>query len=149
MDSVMREEIRVLLGLSTMTLATCGASGEPHAAPVYFVADEATLELYFFSEASSQHSLDLCTNPSAAVAIYPEVWEWQAIRGLQMRGRVNIVSPGEEWQRAWQAYQRKFPFVRHLEAVVARARLYRFQPTWLRWIDNRYGLGHKQEWNLP
>lgn len=76
------------------------------------------------------------------------MWEWQAIRGLQMRGRVNLVSQGEEWQRAWEAYRSKFPFVQHLRAVIARNQLYRFQPSWLRWIDNRLGLGHKQEWHL-
>ncbi|MCX8062156.1 MAG: pyridoxamine 5'-phosphate oxidase family protein [Anaerolineales bacterium] len=140
------EAILELLGLSTMTLATSDLSGNPHAAPVYFVAEE--LRLYFFSDSNSQHSRDLQENPLAAVAIYPEVWEWQAIRGLQMRGKAEVVLQGEEWQRAWEAYQRKFPFVKHLRAVVARNMLYRFQPAWLRWIDNRLGLGHKQEWHL-
>lgn len=142
----MNEAVLELLGLSTMTLATCGLNGEPHAAPVYFVAEE--LRLYFFSADDSQHSRDLQENPLAAVVIYPEVWEWQTIRGLQMRGKVEAVLQGEEWQQAWEAYQRKFPFVKHLRAIVARNRLYRFQPLWLRWIDNRLGLGHKQEWNL-
>lgn len=140
------KEIRELLALSTMTLATAALNGEPHAAAVYFVAEG--LQLYFFSADDSQHSRDLQENPLAAVAIYPEVWEWQAIRGLQMRGRVDLVSQGEEWQRAWEAYRSKFPFVQHLKAVVARNQLYRFQPSWLRWIDNRLGLGHKQEWHL-
>ncbi len=38
-----------LLALPAMTLATTGPSGEPHAAPVYFAADE-DQRLYFFSE---------------------------------------------------------------------------------------------------
>lgn len=143
---MMNEAIRELLGLSTMTLATCGLNGEPHAAPVYFVSDE--LKLYFFSDANSRHSRDLQQNPLAAVAIYPEVWGWRSIRGLQMHGRAEPIPLGEEWQLAWENYQRKFPFVRYLRAVVARNVLYGFQPSWLRWIDNRFGLGHKQEWHL-
>lgn len=142
----MNDEVRALLELSTMTLATCDACGQPHAAAVYFVAEG--LKIYFFSDASSQHSQDLQENPRAAITIYPEVWQWQSIRGLQMRGTVKPIPQGEEWLKAWAAYQQKFPFVKTLKAVVARNVLYRFQPTWMRWIDNRLGLGHKQEWNL-
>ncbi len=142
----MNEAIRELLSLSTMTLATSGLNGEPHAAAVYFVAEE--LNLYFFSDGNSQHSQDLRENPRAAVAIYPEVWEWRDIRGIQMRGQVRTIAHGLEWQRIWEKYQQKFPFVKHLKAVVARNQLYGFQPAWLRWIDNRYGLGYKQEWTL-
>ncbi|PWH16942.1 MAG: hypothetical protein DDG59_08575 [Anaerolineae bacterium] len=142
----MNESIRALLQLSTMTLATCSLSGEPHAAAVYFAAID--LKLYFFSDTNSQHSQDLRENPLAAVVIYPEVWDWQTIRGIQMRGRVDVIPSGEEWQRAWETYQIKFPFVRQIESIVARNVLYRFQPNWLRWMDNRFGLGHKEEWHL-
>lgn len=142
----MNEAVRELLQLSTMTLATSSLHGEPHAAAVYFVAKD--LKLYFFSDAKSQHSRDLQENPLAAVTIYPEVWDWRAIRGIQMRGRVEVIAPGEEWQLAWESYQRKFPFVKQLKTVVARNLLYGFEPTWLRWLDNRFGLGHKQEWHL-
>ncbi len=142
----MNDEVRELLKLSTMTLATCGLKGEPHAAAVYFVADG--LKLYFFSDANSQHSQDLRENPRAAVAIYPDVWEWQEIKGIQMRGWAKAIVEEAEWQSIWEKYQRKFPFVKHLKAVVARNVLYGFEPFWLRWMDNRYGLGHKQEWQL-
>jgi hypothetical protein len=37
---VQQRAVDDLLALATMTLATTGATGEPHAAPVYFVADE-------------------------------------------------------------------------------------------------------------
>ncbi|GAB4469377.1 MAG: hypothetical protein Kow0088_01270 [Anaerolineales bacterium] len=142
----MNEAIDELLGLSTLTLATCSENGEPHAAAVYFAADG--LKIYFFSDANSQHSRDLEQNPRAAITIYPEVWQWQAIRGLQMRGMVELVPMGEEWERAWNCYQQKFPFVKRLKAVVARNKLYRFRASWLRWLDNRFGLGFKQEWHL-
>ena len=55
------------LALPAMTLATTGADGSPHAAAVYFAADEQN-RFYFFSEADSQHTLDVSANPRAATA---------------------------------------------------------------------------------
>ncbi len=131
-----------------MTLATTGADGEAHAAAVYFAAAE-DLKLYFFSAADSQHSLDLKLHPQAAAAIYPQATGWQAIRGLQLRGRAEMLPPGAEWQAAWEVYAGKFPFVKALKAIVLSNALYAFTPRWLRLVDNRRGFGFKQEWDLP
>jgi uncharacterized protein YhbP (UPF0306 family) len=106
------------------------------------------LQFYFFSEIDSQHALDLEYNPTAAGTIYPECNGWRDIRGLQMRGRVHRVESGPAWEAAWSAYSQKFPFVKGLAAVVARNQLYGFSPSWIRMLDNRFGLGFKREWNL-
>jgi uncharacterized protein YhbP (UPF0306 family) len=136
-----------LLSLSTLTLATSGPSGEPHAAPVYFVADH-DLRFYFFSDLDSQHARDLASNPAAAGTIYPESNGWRDIRGLQMRGSARIVEPSPEWDAAWSVYCQKFPFVKGLAAVISRNALFVFRPDWIRMLDNRYGLGFKREWDL-
>lgn len=133
-----------LLALPALTLATTGSAGEPHAAPVYFAADEAQ-RLYFFSNPASQHSLDLAENPLAAAAIHPMVSGWQEIRGLQLRGRVRVVELGREWNQAWALYQSKFPFVDQLKEALARTTLYVFEPDWIRRVDNRQGFGFKEE----
>ena len=140
--------ISELLQLATMTIATTGADGEAHAAAVYFAAGE-DLALYFFSAADSQHSQDLRRRPQAAAAIYPQVTGWQAIRGLQLRGRAEALPSGAEWQAAWDVYAAKFPFVKALKSIVASNELYAFTPRWLRLVDNRRGFGFKQEWDLP
>ena len=137
-----------LLSVSTMTLATTGSSGETHAAPVYFVADE-ELKLYFFSAPDSQHGQDITHNPFAAVAFYPECQGWEDIRGLQMRGEVRVVEPGPQWEAAWERYAAKFPFASQLKDIVAQNMLYVFLPDWIRLVDNRQGFGFKQEWTLP
>jgi hypothetical protein len=137
-----------LLSLSAMTLSTSSPSGEPHAAPVYFVAGEG-MRLYFFSEADSRHSLDLKDNPRAAIAIYPECHDWRDIRGLQLRGEVRRVPRGAEWEAAWKLYAAKFPFVSALKAVVERNTLHVFVPHWVRLVDNSRGFGFKEEWTLP
>lgn len=134
-----------LLALPAMTLATSGPGDTPHAAPVYFAADEQTQRLYFFSDPASQHALDLAANPQAAAAIHPLVAGWQEIRGLQLRGSVKVVPPGEEWQRAWQLYRAKFPFADQFEQAVVRSTLYVFIPDWIRLVDNRKGFGYKEE----
>ena len=136
-----------LLFVSTMTLATVGSTGEPHAAPVYFATDS-QLRFYFFSESTSQHTQDIQYKSSAAAALYPECLDWQGIRGAQMRGIVQPVDPGGQWEAAWQLYKSKFPFVSELKEVVARNQLHCFSPTWIRLIDNRRSFGFKQEWLL-
>ena len=141
----MNKTIRQILAtVSTMTLATTNLQASPYAAPVYFVSDE-KLRLFFFSDPGSRHCQDLAENPQAAAAIYPAVEDWRSIRGLQLQGRVDLVESGPVSDQAWQLYQEKFPFVRHLRAIVARHQLYTFTPIWLRLIDNAQGLGHKQE----
>jgi uncharacterized protein YhbP (UPF0306 family) len=144
-----------LLKLSTLTLATVGSTGKPHAAPVYFVAVcedlleiGKSLQLYFFSDPASQHAQDLTYRSEAAAAIYPEVDTWQGIRGLQMHGVVQVVLPGREWELAWAKYQAKFPFTSAFKQVVALNRLYVFRPDWIRMLDNRRGFGFKEEWSL-
>jgi uncharacterized protein YhbP (UPF0306 family) len=137
--------IAEFLILSTMTVATSDQGGEPHAAAVYFVADDA-LTFYFFSDRRSQHGQDFMQRPQVAVAIYPECLDWQEIRGLQLQGEVRSVDPGQEWEHAWSLYTDKFPFIGELREQVARNQLYRFLPTWIRLIDNRRGFGYKQEW---
>ena len=134
-----------LLDLSTLTLATTGQAGEPHAAAVYFAAHE-RLDLYFFSDSSSQHSLDVEHDERAAASLYPESRAWQEIRGLQMRGEVQRVEPGSFWDGAWEKYVAKFPFVAGLKAVIDRNQLFVFVPHWIRLVDNRRGFGFKEEW---
>jgi uncharacterized protein YhbP (UPF0306 family) len=139
-----------LWALPAMTLATVGEGGEPHAATVYFAADDVHQNLYFFSAPGSQHSLDLSANPRVAATIHPLVEGWREIRGLQLRGEAHPIPLGAEWERAWARYLVKFPFTGELQGVIAsktaRNTLYTFRPDWVRWIDNRRGFGHKEEW---
>ena len=130
-----------------MTLATTDLQGNPHAAPVYFVHDE-EMRLYFYSDENSLHCHHIAENPKAAVAIYPEYQGWRDIKGLQLRGQVHPVQSTPEWDNAWALYQRKFPFVRTLKAIIAQNRLYTFIPDWIRLVDNAREFGFKKEWNL-
>jgi len=137
-----------LLALSSLTLATAGRDGQPHAAPVYFAADteDPATPLYFFSQAGSQHGADLAANPAAAVAIYPMVHGWRDIRGLQLRGEAHPLEAGPQFERAMQLYVAKFPFVAAFQEVMTKNRLYVFRPNWVRLLDNSRGFSFKEEW---
>jgi len=141
------DNLSELLSLSTLTLATTNGEGEPHAAPVYFAAD-ADLSFYFFSAPDSRHGQDLASNPHAAAAFYPACFGWQEIRGVQMHGAACIVEAGATWEKAWELYQAKFPFVTALRSEISRNSLYVFTPSWIRLVDNRRRFGYKREWTL-
>jgi uncharacterized protein YhbP (UPF0306 family) len=143
----LKSSLEMLLGLSTMTLATTGPEGEAHAADVYFASD-AQLTLYFFSTAESQHGSDIHREPRAAATIHADRDQWEQILGLQMRGNCSEVSTPAVWQQAWEVYLAKFPFVSDLEEVIKLNRLYGFTPRWIRLVDNNQGFGYKQEWQL-
>ena len=149
-EGAVRSAIRStdLWDLPAMTLATVGANGEPHAAAVYFAADEERRNLYFFSSTGSQHSQDLTASSRAAAEIHPLVESWQDIQGLQLHGVIHAIPAGETWEQAWTMYRVKFPFTGDLKDIVAKNTLYTFRPEWIRLVDNRLGFGHQEEWTL-
>ena len=141
----LKNSLNEVLILSTMTLATSGRDGEVHAADVYFACDE-QLTLYFFSAAESQHSSDIQLNVRAAATIHADRKGWEQILGLQLRGNCKLIRTPPAWQKAWEIYLAKFPFVKDLEEVVKVNQLYGFKPDWIRLVDNRKGFGYKREW---
>jgi uncharacterized protein YhbP (UPF0306 family) len=140
-----KSSIEELLHLTTMSIATIGMDGEPHVAAVYFACDD-QINIYFFSDTESQHTLDITHEPRAAIAVSGEHVGWQEIHGLQMRGAITAVHSKSQWQVAWELYQTKFPFVVNLHEIILINQMYVFIPHWIRLIDNRKGFGFKREW---
>lgn len=130
-----------------MTLATVDSEGQPQAAALFF-AMEADGSLIFVSGAKSRHGLNLAADSRAAVTIHGETWDWREIAGVQMEGEVSLVPAGTSWERAWEVYKAKFPFVVEFEDEASRSEFYRFVPEWIRLIDNRVQFGHKEEIRL-
>jgi uncharacterized protein YhbP (UPF0306 family) len=142
-----------LFTLSTMTLCTTNLAGEPHATPVYFAASVSKTpgnppRLYFFSGPDTRHGQDIAARGIASAAIYPETQSWTDIRGLQLRGLVNQVPNGKEWNSAWDLYQQKFSFISAFLKTVEISELYVLVPVWIRLVNNRLGFGFKQEWTF-
>ena len=132
---------------TTLTLATIGPDGEPQAADLYY-AETDDLTLYFVSVANSRHASNLARQPRVAATVHARATHWRDIRGVQLEGTCTHVA-GPERAAAWARYTAKFPFVladAALAGALQKVEMYRITPHWLRWIDNRVGLGHYQEW---
>ncbi len=146
LDKATRVALNEIMGETpAFTLATLDPDGAPRATPLFFAADD--LALIFLSDPASQHSCNLLADPRCAAALYPTVADWRTLRGLQMRGRARRMGAAET-PRALQLYLRRFPFAADLAQAVQAAAPYRFQPDWIRRIDNRQGFGFQQEWQL-
>jgi uncharacterized protein len=127
-----------------MVLATVGATGEPQTAPLFFVAAE-DLVLYFISDKKSRHSRNLVERPLAALSIYTETRNWKEITGIQIEGSAQRLDNPDEIRVGHSLFQAKFPFIISFAAQIRSHEWFRFNPTWVRWIDNRVRFGHKIE----
>jgi uncharacterized protein len=132
---------------STLALATVDDTGRPQIAPVFYVHDDA-LNLYWLSSPTSRHSINLAAWDVAAATIYPVIWEWEAIRGLQIDGSAQVVEAVERRKTILEAYRRKFTLPTAFEAQIAASTLYCLEPMWLRWLDNGVRFGYKAEATL-
>ncbi|MCB9453500.1 MAG: pyridoxamine 5'-phosphate oxidase family protein [Anaerolineaceae bacterium] len=143
-----KEAIRAFLETqSTLTLATVDDDGTPRAAPLFYVSDD-DLNLYWLSSPTSRHSLNLGAHPQVAATIYPAVWAWTAIRGLQIEGIAGIVTGSEHRESILACYQQKFNLPPDLNAIIEQSTLYTLRPTWIRWLDNSVSFGFKAEITL-
>jgi hypothetical protein len=143
------DAFRYLQEHHVLTLATVW-EGRPHAAALFYVADEAG-RLYFLSNPASRHAQALAQNTRVAVTIQGEQVNWRTIRGLQIEGIAEPVVEAEEREGALRRYLARFPELQDLtdcavRTALAEATVYCITPRWVRWIDNTKGFGHKEEW---
>jgi uncharacterized protein len=143
----LQEALELVRGAHTLALATSGDDGTPRIAPLFYIADE-RLRLYWFSDPRSEHSRNLERDAKAGVTVFHETARWQQIRGAQMRGRVAVVRERALRKAMAEEFSRRFALGAGFRVVVARSRLYCFEPEWVRLIDNTRGFGFKSEWSL-
>lgn len=144
-----RETVQAFLrAQSTLALATINAAGQPETAPLFYVSDE-LLHLYWLSSPASRHSLNLASQPRVAATIYPAVWNWLDIAGLQMEGEAGAVTDAAAREPVLNLYLNKFQLPDSFAGAIASSTLYRLRPTWMRWLNNREKFGFKTEILLP
>jgi uncharacterized protein YhbP (UPF0306 family) len=129
---------------TTLSLATSGEDSDPALAPLFYIAGN-DLDLYWFSSPASRHSFNLIRSPRVAVAVYRPAAAWREIRGVQMRGLASIVVEPERRAALLKAYSERFRLGRVLRAALRISTLYRFQPEFIRYIDNASGFGSRFE----
>jgi uncharacterized protein YhbP (UPF0306 family) len=131
---------------STLVLSTVTELGEPHSAALFYLVGE-SLELYWLSSPSSEHSLHLVCHPNASAAVFRATEEWSQIAGIQARGTVERVA-GKARRTIVAAYCKRFHLGRLFSIAVLQSDLYVFRPVWIRYIDNSKGFGYKVELDL-
>jgi uncharacterized protein YhbP (UPF0306 family) len=128
-----------------MTLAT-GSGTQIWAAAVFYVNQD--FSLFFLSSGHTRHARHLTVNPWAAATIQEDYDEWQKIKGIQLEGRVSLLS-GTAQKMAIQVYANKYPFLGQatgaLAAALKKVNWYRITPSRLYYIDNSQGFGHREE----
>ena len=148
--------VSLLTEQTTMTLATVDENGT-WAAPVYYVFFNSAF--YFLSDPKSRHIQDSLQNVQAAASVHAAASTWQAIRGVQMSGRVQPVAVGREALQVLRAYLAKYPFTREffpknspldLTSFSKRfgVRLYKFIPTLVYYLDNQIRFAFRAEVKL-
>lgn len=125
---------------TTLALATTGEDSAAAVAPLFYIADE-ELRFYWLSSPHSLHSRNLAERPPASATIFRSVESWRQIRGVQMRGRAEIVGDPERRAALLQAYAERFKLGRAFRLLVRQSALYVFEPEFIRYIDNAKGLG--------
>ncbi|MBC2712466.1 MAG: pyridoxamine 5'-phosphate oxidase family protein [Desulfosarcina sp.] len=144
--------LALIQGGSTLTLATAGQAG-PWSAPVYYICLDRSF--YFFSSPESRHIQQALDSGVAAASLFHQADSWQAIRGIQMTGTVQLIRSVALSLKAITTYLKRFPFTREffpndttpdLDSFFSRfkARLYAFTPTDIYYTDNRFGFSARQ-----
>jgi len=132
---------------STLALATTSSDGQPQVAPIFYVSDD-RLNLYWLSSPKSRHSVNLVRNPKVAATMYPSVWQWNDIVGLQLEGEARPVGDERIREQILILYLRKFQLPPDFDSVIQASTLYALTPNWLRWLDNSVAFNHKVEIDL-
>lgn len=144
-----RELLDFLSSHTTLVLSTVGREGHPAAAALFYAEDDA-LNLYFISEAESEHSRNILHRSKVALAIAADGQDWKQLTGVQIKGACARLT-GSDRDRAQQRYVSKFQFVMRSSMLAERIDQSDFcaiQPEWIRLTDNRLGFSNKREWVL-
>lgn len=132
---------------STLALATVNTDGRPEVAPVFYVSDD-RLNLYWLSSTNSRHSVNLIVRPQVAGTVYPSIWQWKDIAGLQIEGDARPIGDERIREQVLIQYLRKFPLPEEFDAPITASTLYCLTPTWMRWLDNTVAFGYKTNVDL-
>ncbi len=121
--------------------------GAPHSCSLMYVHNGFTLS--WVSDPATRHSriIDETTSAPAAVTIAPDYDDFRHIRGLQMTGvasRLGLAASAP----AMAPFARRYSFFdgdkpAAVAAALAKARIYRFIPSIVVFIDNSSGFASK------
>lgn len=84
----------ILKKIRYATISTVDVTGEPWAAPVWYVFDD-NLDIYWWSPLDTQHSKNISQNPNIYVTIFDSTLPEGEGVGLYLRARASEISEDE------------------------------------------------------
>lgn len=116
-----------------LTLATASNDGKPHATPIFYVSDQATV--HFSLAEGSTSARNVADNPRASIGIgdAPDPGQtWDDAKGVQIDGTV-VKLQGDEAKAAADKFRSRYP---HLGDAVSAGPFYRLDPQDVRYVHN-------------
>lgn len=142
--------LSLLQKVRVLTLSTfCKREFESHCVSLYFYFSP-DLEFVFLSKPDSEHSKQLKENSACAISLYLDSGSVTDIKGLQAKGKAQLIENKTEKKQWYECYQNRFSFIQE-QGLSERALgldLYIFKPKSLTLIDNSIQLFHKETWNF-
>jgi uncharacterized protein YhbP (UPF0306 family) len=123
-------------GNKTLTLATVGPDGQPHATTLVYVNDGGTLYIWLRQSADTARHLGTSSKVGFAIDEYSD--DWRQTKGVQGDGEAQPAD-GDELGRAADLFGQKFPDLR--PGATSAVTFFRITPTKLHYIDNTSGDG--------
>ena len=133
---VPEEVVRFLGERKTLTLATVGGDGTPHAATLVYVNDGP--ELYVWAHAGSATAEQIGDGATVGFAIDEYADDPRQTRGVQGTGSAAPAS-GDQLARVGDLFGTKFPALR--PGASGAVSFFRIEPAQLHYIDNTQGGG--------
>lgn len=132
-----RRVVRFVQRHHLLTLATVGEDGAPYCSNAFYSYDVERNCFIFASSMETEHVKQMmgCRSVAASVALESKVVG--KLQGLQISGRIVA---GDDRDR--MSYLAAFPY-----AAVMPLTLWRLEPHFLKYTDNKLGFGTKLIWN--
>jgi uncharacterized protein YhbP (UPF0306 family) len=133
------EVVRFLSGQKTLTLATVGSDGTPHAASLVFVNEGAAI--YIWAHGSSATADQIGDGATVGFAIDDYSDDPRQTKGVQGTGRATPTA-GEDMAKAGDLFGTKFPHIR--PGASGAVSFFKIEPSELHFIDNSKGDGEPE-----
>lgn len=123
------------------TLSTVREDGSPQASGITYVNDGLTI--YFAMDPESYKKKNVDRNPNVGMAIFKDYYRWDNARAVQLAGKCELVTDGDEMAKIGRLLVEKFPWlVNSTGAMEWAARVgpipfYKITPKIIAYLDYR------------
>ncbi|NTW31256.1 MAG: hypothetical protein HGB12_01250 [Bacteroidetes bacterium] len=131
--------IRFIKEHHIFTLATSN-NNKPYCCTCFYYYNEKENNFLFTSDLETRHIEEAVLQPIVAGAIALETTMIGKIRGIQFTGKITKVSE-EYFKIAKSLYVKRFPI-----ASLSKLLLWKLEPDFIKFTDNRLGFGKKMIW---